>query len=79
MQIVVACPTHIHELFSIGRSLVQTVLAVVLFHVATTFVWWVGVCLIILGSAVYWLTHKSTYNPGLADNKDDIIPVSVAN
>ncbi|KAL5961872.1 GDP-fucose transporter 1, partial [Taenia solium] len=45
------------ELIGLLRSLLQTILAVIIFRVYTTGFWWVGVLLTAVGSAIYWRAY----------------------
>ncbi|KAM3183527.1 hypothetical protein ACTXT7_010156 [Hymenolepis weldensis] len=47
------------EMFGLFRSVLQTVLAVIIFRVYTTGFWWAGVFLTTAGTAVYWRAYMT--------------------
>ncbi|CDS40208.1 GDP fucose transporter [Echinococcus multilocularis] len=56
------------ELIGLVRSLLQTVLAVIIFRVYTTGFWWVGVLLTAAGTALYWRAYMIHVTDPLGTN-----------
>ncbi|VDM33222.1 unnamed protein product [Hydatigera taeniaeformis] len=66
------------ELIGLVRSLLQTILAVVIFRVYTTGFWWVGVLLTAAGSAIYWRAYMIHVTDPLSTNNiaKDSLPLT---
>uniref|UniRef100_A0A5K3FNP2 TPT domain-containing protein n=1 Tax=Mesocestoides corti TaxID=53468 RepID=A0A5K3FNP2_MESCO len=68
--------TSRRELIGLARSLLQTILSVIIFRVYTTAFWWVGVLLTATGTAIYWKAHMTnvteTSTPTDASTKDSL-------
>lgn len=71
------------EYVGLVRSLLQTILAVIIFRVYTTSFWWAGVFLTAAGTAIYWRAYMHFANDQPAANggaaKDNLPLVNSVN
>lgn len=59
LQETTSTSTPRREMTGLLRALLQTVLAVLIFHVYTTVFWWAGVLITAAGSAIYWRAYMA--------------------
>lgn len=75
--------TVLIETFGLFRSLLQTILAVIIFRVYTTTFWWAGIFLTAAGTAIYWRAYMNLAPEQPTGNrvaeKDDLPLINTVN